>query len=88
MQILSLGNTNRLRGRHIPMVLLPHIDQVVPANLERLVGGRISAGVFDDKHVLGAAVILCRDRINALFIRRQKFSGPTRGCIVANRDGR
>ena len=70
------------------MVLLPHIGQVVPENLERLVGGHISAGVFDDKRVLDAVVILCWDRINAIFIRRQKFSFPTRGCMATNRDGR
>ena len=70
------------------MVLLPHILQVVPAHLERLVGDRISAGVFDDKHVFDGDVILCRDRINAIFIRRHKFSVPTRGFIMTNRDGR
>ena len=88
LQILFLGNTNRLRRRFVPMILLPHIGQVVPANLEPLVGGRISTGVFEDKHVLDVDVILCRDRINAIFIRRQKFSVPTRGFIVTNRDGR
>ena len=87
-QILFPGNTDRLRRRHIPMVLLPHIGQVVPENPERLVGGHISAGVFDDKRVLDAVVILCRDRINAIFIRRQKLSFPTRGCMATNRDGR
>ena len=87
-QILFPGNTDWLRRRLVPMVLLPHIDQVVPENLERPVGGHISAGVFDDKRVLDAVVILCRDRINAIFIRRQKRSFPTRGCMATNRDGR
>ena len=87
MQILFPGNTNRLRRLHIPIVLLPNNLQIVPQNIDVIVVGFVPAGVLDANVVMEGHVIICRDRITAVFIRRHKFNIPARVSLVPHLDG-
>ena len=87
LQILFPGNTNRLRRLHIPIVLLPNNLQIVPQNIDVIVVGFVPAGVLDANVVMEGHVIICRDRITAVFIRRHKFNIPARVSLVPHLDG-
>ena len=87
LQILFPGNTNRLRRLHIPIVLLPNNLQIVPQNIDVIVVGFVPAGVLNANVVMEAYVIICRDRITAVFIRRHKFNIPARVSLVPHLDG-
>ena len=87
LQILFPGNTNRLRRLHIPIVLLPNNLQIVPQNIDVIVVGFVPAGVLEENVVMEAYVIICRDRITAVFIRRHKFNIPARVSLVPHLDG-